>query len=397
MHFRTYPRIYFELIFIAFSIMMGMFIATSFLPIFAEDLDPSRTLVGMVVSAWFLSRVFVELPAGILSDRIGRKKLLISGIGFSALGSFLCSQAVDIYVLIIGRSVWGLGAALFFTNNTALIIDLFDPKIRGRALGTFQSAEFIGSFLGLPIGGYLTGLFSFRDIFFFSLAFSLGPLALALVSRSFRFKEARDRSKKSPSIGNVVASLSNLGIAIACMGAFTRMFVKQGILSTVLELHLNKDLGIPLTEIGIILSLGTAGYVIATASSGFLCDRFGRASVLMSGFLIDAASLAIFTSITGIETFMAFSFFQGLGEGIVFTGLIVLLSDMAPPSARGGAIGLYRTFQDIGGFIGPLFFMIIYVSTSSQVAFLGAAAINVVNVIILYLARGRLSMPRENI
>jgi len=196
MRLRTYPRIYFELIFIAFSIMMGMFIATSFLPIFAEDLDPSRTLVGMVVSAWFLTRVFVELPAGILSDRIGRKKLLISGIGFSALGSFLCSQAVDIYVLIIGRSVWGLGAALFFTNNTALIIDLFDPKIRGRALGTFQSAEFIGSFLGLPIGGYLTGLFSFRDIFFFSLAFSLGPLALALVSRSFRQGGSRPVEEK---------------------------------------------------------------------------------------------------------------------------------------------------------------------------------------------------------
>jgi sugar phosphate permease len=80
-----------------------------------------------------------------------------------------------------------------------------------------------------------------------------------------------------------------------------------------------------------------------------------------------------------------------------FSSLIVLLSDMAPPSARGGAIGLYRSFQDIGGFVGPLFFMIVYVSVSSHAAFLGAAAINVANVFVLYLARGRLSMPRADI
>ena len=115
-----------------FSIMLGMSLSGSFLPLLAEDLDPSGVLVGLVVSAWFLSRIFIEVPAGIVSDRVGRRKLFIIGVGLSVLGSFLCAQARTIHLLILGRGVWGLGTAFFFMNSTALIIDLFDSKARAE-------------------------------------------------------------------------------------------------------------------------------------------------------------------------------------------------------------------------------------------------------------------------
>ncbi|MFB0504530.1 MAG: MFS transporter [Candidatus Bathyarchaeia archaeon] len=154
---KSYPRFYFELIFVGFTLFMGMRLPAAFLPIFADELDPTGVLVGFVISAWFFSRIFIELPSGVLADRVGKRRLLVGGLALSAVGAFVCSMANSIYLLILGRTIWGLGTALFFMSNTAVILDLFKSSMRGRALGTFQGIEFIGSFIGAPIGGFIVG------------------------------------------------------------------------------------------------------------------------------------------------------------------------------------------------------------------------------------------------
>jgi MFS family permease len=74
------PPVFWQLVFVGFAIMMGMSLPSSFLPILANSLDSSGVLVGLVVSAWFLSRIFLEIPSGIISDRIGRRRLRIYGM-----------------------------------------------------------------------------------------------------------------------------------------------------------------------------------------------------------------------------------------------------------------------------------------------------------------------------
>ncbi|MEM4461793.1 MAG: MFS transporter, partial [Candidatus Bathyarchaeia archaeon] len=106
---RTYPKAYFELLASSLTLIMGMSLASSFLPIYAYELDPSGLMIGFVSSAWFLSRIFTEIPSGILADRIGRYKLLVSGLALSSIGALLCSTSINIYMLIAGRGLWGLG------------------------------------------------------------------------------------------------------------------------------------------------------------------------------------------------------------------------------------------------------------------------------------------------
>jgi len=145
---KSLPVVYYELMSLGFAIMMGMSLSSSFLPIMAQDLDPSGVLVGMVISAWFLSRIFLEFPAGMLSDRLGRRRLLVFGIGLSSFGPILCAFATNIYMLILGRAIWGLGTSFYFMNNMALLMDLLPMSVRGRALGFSQGLEFVGSFMG---------------------------------------------------------------------------------------------------------------------------------------------------------------------------------------------------------------------------------------------------------
>jgi len=139
----------------------------------------------------------------------------------------------------------------------------------------------------------------------------------------------------------------------------------------------------------LIISLRVAGHVLAAFSSGFLADRFGKKTVVLTGFLIDAGCLATFTAIYNLEAFLAAGFFEGFGEGLVFTSLIVLLSDLSPPSARGGTLGIYRTFMDLGGFAGPIALLFVYTSWSSHAAFWVAVFINFVNMLLLITVRIR--------
>lgn len=387
----SYSRLYFELIFVGLTVVMGMSLATSFLPILAHDLDPSGVLVGLVVAAYFLSRVFIELPAGIISDRVGRRKLLIAGIGLSALGALLCAQANAIYILILGRAIWGLGTALYFMNNTALLIDIFEPKVRGRALGMFNGIEFIGSFVGAPIGALLAGAVGYTNVFYFALALALSSFATALTSRGLRAVGDKQGEAATLSVGRTLRSLRNPGIVLVCMCSFSRMFVMQGIFSTAFQLYLNQELLLPVVHIGLIMGIRTGGHIIATVGSGFLSDKFGRRPVVMAGFLIEAWCLGALTSVYGLEMLLVVGFLEGFGEGLVFTSLIVLLSDIADPSVRGGAIGLYRTFMDVGGFTGPMAFMLIYTGFSPRTPFFVALGINLMNVVLLASTRTKAS------
>jgi len=374
------PAVYWELIFIGFAIMMGMSLPASFLPILAEGLDPSGVLVGLVVSAWFFSRIFLELPAGLISDRIGRRRLLIFGIALSCLGPILCSQADNIWLLIIGRGVWGMGTAFYFMNNTALLMDILPSNIRGRTLGLFQGIEFVGSFIGAPIGAFLSIYMSFNQVFYFTLLLTVVSLVIAWRSGGMKSVEREAVRKQQPSLREVMKTLGERGILIVCLSTALRMLIMQGIFQTVFQLYLNQELTLAVSTIGLILSARIAGQIISLVSAGILSDRVGRIPVLVMGFVVCGVILFAFTLTNSYPILLVLGFVEGLGEGFGMTTLIALLTDIAPPSIRGGTVGLYRTFQDIGGFAGPILFMMLYNGFGPLTAFYVAAAVNVVNV-----------------
>jgi DHA1 family multidrug resistance protein-like MFS transporter len=275
------PGVYYELIFIGFSIMMGMSLSSSFLPILADRLDPQGVLVGMVVSAWYLSRMFIELPAGIISDRVGRRKLMVTGLGLSLVGPVLCSQASHIYILIIGRGVWGMGTTLYFMMNMALLMDILPGTTRGRALGLFQGIEFIGSFVGAPLGAWLATIISFTQVFYITTLFTAVSFIVAFKSRGMRVTEETSPIRSSMKLGEVSASLRNQNVLILCLCNLFRMLMRQGIDQTVLLLYLNKVQELGVAHIGWVVSMKIAGMVIFLLIAGVVSDMYGRKPVLI--------------------------------------------------------------------------------------------------------------------
>ncbi len=385
---RSLPRVYYELLFIGFSIITGMSLSSSFLSLLADELDPSGRLVGMVVSAWFLSRIFIELPAGIISDRIGRRTLFVGGLGMSLIGPVLCSQASNIYILIVGRSIWGLGAALYFSSNMALLMDILPEGTRGSALGFFQGIENVGSFIGAPVGAFLATVFSFRQVFYFTILFVLLSFLVALKSSEMREVTGRKESRNKLSFKQITASLRNWNIITVCLSVLLRMLVIQGIFQTVLQLYLNKNMGLTVGDIGWVVSMKVAGQVVFLLIAGSLSDRFGRKPVLAIGFGVGALSLVAFLLSNNFAGLLFSGLLGGIGEGLGLTTLMALLTDVAPDNARGGAVGLYRTFMDLGGFFGPILFMIFY-GHSATLPFYAGIAIIIANITLILAAKTR--------
>ncbi|MDH5439529.1 MAG: MFS transporter [Candidatus Bathyarchaeota archaeon] len=382
MGLKSYPKEYFELMLVGFTLIMGMSLSSAFLPIFAHELDPSGLLVGFVISAWSFSRVFTELPSGILADRFGRRRLLVGGLALSALGAFLCSMAYSVYLLIVGRTFWGLGTALFFMSSTALLFDLFKSNVRGRALGTFQGIEFTGSLIGAPMGSFLVAILDYRGVFSLAFISILCSFLIAFFSKGLRQTDAEESKRSEISLSELLPSLRSWSLAAVCIYSFSRMLIMSGLNDTVFPLYLNLELGIGIELIGLIISLRTAGAIIATVTSGFLSDRFGRKPMIVLGLIMQSSCYYAYTILSSFEMFLLFGLFEGFSRGMSMTSAMVLLSEIVPSRLRAGGIGIYRTFMDIGGFFGPLFFITLF-DRSATTPFLSALVILALNTVLL--------------
>ncbi len=368
---RAYPRIYYELLFIGFTIFLGMRLSGAFLPILAKELDPSGTLVGYVVSAWFLARVFIEMPSGVISDRIGRRRLFMVGIGLSAVGSLMCALASSIYLLIVGRALWGFGAALFFLNNTAMLIDLFDSAQRGRAVGTFQGIEFIGSLIGAPIGAVLAEVTGYFFVFYVTFGLISVGCLLTFWSKELRAvgRTTGFMATSGPSFHDSVQSLLQWGLLVVCVISFTRMFIMNGVMSTVFPLYLHETLGFNVSTIGLVTAARTGGFTAATFFSGYLSDRIGQKKTILLGLGLEALCIYSYTVADTLGVILPLGLVDGLGAGLVSVTLTVLLSYLVKSEFRGISIGLFRTFMDVGGVVGPIVFMAVVDNINTEAAF----------------------------
>ncbi len=381
-----YPKVYFEMVSAAFTLITSMSLSAAFLPLFARELDQSGVLIGLVSSAWFISRIFTEIPSGMMADRFGRYRLMVGGLALSASGAFSCSMANTIYLLILGRALWGLGTSLFFMTSSAIIFDLFKSSRRGRALGTYQGTEFIGSFIGAPIGGYIATILDYRSVFLVSTLLAFCSFLIVLLSGGVQRRDVKN-IELSPvsSLRECLPGFKKKTLTTIYINSFFRMLVMVGVAGTVFPLYLNLQLGVSVELIGLIISMKRAGMIVATVISGYLSDRFGRKPIIALGFLLEASSLYAYTLFYTFDALLALGFLEGSSNGMILTSLMVLLSEAVPSKYRGSAIGMYRTFMDLGGFVGPLLFMIAYDWLEIYPTFILAAGILLSNAMLVSL------------
>lgn len=152
------------------------------LPAIGMDLHGDAASIQWVINAYLLPLSALLLIGGAAGDRFGRRLILTLGIGLFAFASVLCAAASNLSLLLIARSLQGVGAAMLMPNSLGILGSAFVGESRGRAVGTWASAGAIASAVGPPLGGWLVDAVGWRAIFLINL-----PVAIAAILIAWKF------------------------------------------------------------------------------------------------------------------------------------------------------------------------------------------------------------------
>ena len=334
--------------------MLGMFLILPIFAIYAEGLpgSPSAFQVGLALGAYGLTQALFQLPFGMLSDRYGRKNIIYIGLLLFALGSFVSSYSDDINIIILGRAIQGAGA--ISAAITALVADLTRDEHRTKAMamiGATIGITFALSLVGAPVLNRLIGV---PGIFMLTGFLSLSAILVVrfVVPTPLTFNTSKTLKEPAPSFKSILKNkeLSRLNFGIfALHAAQMAMFI-------VVPIALASSGGIDVNQhwkvyLPVLLSSFVFMVPIIVVS-----EKFNKAKLVFisSIFLMLIAQLMFGMLINVFWGLVASLFVYFVAFNVLEASLPSLISKIAPPSAKGTAIGVYNTCQSLGVFFGGL-------------------------------------------
>jgi MFS family permease len=325
------------------------------LPRFAQDLGSSPELIGLIVAASTITGIFIKLPAGALSDMLGRRRMMLLGSLFFALPPFLYPLIGDAPSLLVLRFVHGFATAIFSPVASAYVADLFQQG-RGKKLGWFSSATDIGATLGPLIGGFI--LFSTASYpATYLVVGALGCLPLLLILRLPAEENQPTAKEDKPARWSefkkgVVEVLSSRLVIIASALEAT-MYVGYGAFLGFFPIYA-KALGYNDASIGLIMGSQLATTMAGKPLGGLLSDRLGRKPIILLGILLCATVIPLIMRSQGFLALTILSCLFGLGVAIVTPSTTALVADLAKKGRMGSAMGVFGTIWDTGEAAGPI-------------------------------------------
>jgi MFS transporter, DHA2 family, multidrug resistance protein len=183
------------------------------LPTLGTDLHASTSDLQWFVDSYSLVLAAALLPAGLLGDRLGRKKLLVPALVLFGVASLACAYSHSSGELIAARAVLGLGAAVILPLSLAVIPVLFTPEERQKAIAVVMAAVFVGYPLGPILGGWLLDNYWWGSVFLINVP----VIAIALIAVALLMPESR--SEQRPRIDLVGVAVSSIGLVALVYGA----------------------------------------------------------------------------------------------------------------------------------------------------------------------------------
>ncbi len=340
-----------NLSFVSALVILGFAIISPVLPQYALSFSVSLAMTGWAVSAYALARLVMDLPAGILGDRFGRKRNMIFGLALVIVSSVFSGFAPTFAWLIIGRVVQGLGSAFYMTSATAWVAQTSAGEYRGRFMSLYSGLVFAGTAFGPAIGGYSAAYLGLSGPFFI-----YGGLATLSLAATLLLKEPVRSSSSLPrvSFSDIRAILTNGPFLLVNSAVFALFFLRAGVRSTLVPLFASLNLGLNGQEIGLLLTVPAIVTTLVTLPAGWLSDRIGRRIPIMSCLFLSAVSVVLIPllgkSVGALFLVMAFyGFATGLQGSIA-----AWPADVAPKERLGTAMGLYRSIGDVGFVFGPI-------------------------------------------
>ncbi len=333
-------------------IMMGNGVVSPILSIYAQTFGVASTLVGMLITIYGIGRLMANLPAGILSQRIGRRPMLFIGPLIVAGSSAAAALTGDFNWLLLWRLIQGVGSGIYMTASLAAIADISPPAHRVGNMALYQAALQGGAMIGPAFGGYIAALFGYAAPFWALMV--VGLLASLTALASFE-----DTLSKAEIARPLPSSVSKRGMMTI---PFTAVCILTGVIffSRVVSLYqlvpqlAAERLHLSVGVIGAALTFCGAVNFLILPVSPWTIQRFGARGVVGgSTFLTICGLLMLYAADSQIMFWAAILVF-GIGGGISYPAISAFTVGCLPRERYGAGMGMQRTFGDAGFVFGPV-------------------------------------------
>jgi MFS family permease len=324
------------------------------------------------IVAFGLTKAATNLLAGALADRRGRKPVLVAGWLVGLPVPLLIIWAPTWGWVVLANVLLGVNQGLCWSTTVIMKIDLAGPKRRGLAMGLNEAA----GYLAVAVTAYLTGLIAARDglrpePFYLGLAYAgLGLGLSALLVRETRgharleaqLADARPVPDRTPdadagerlSTRQVLVRTSLREPALsACSQAGLVNNLNDGLAWGMLPLLFVRG-GLAVDQVGLLIALYPAVWGLGQLLTGPLSDQLGRKPLITAGMLLQALALAGTALAGSFLPWAATAMLLGVGTAMVYPTLLAAIGDVAHPSWRATAVGIYRLWRDAGFAVGAL-------------------------------------------
>ncbi len=385
MWLKGYSTSYYLLCVVGFLSMLSIMVTNPILSLFAEDIGATGVWIGYAVSGYWISRVVLEIPSGYVSSKFGYYKPMAFGLALTVAGSIMLVFVDNPVHLVLVRAVNGFGAPFFFAVSMTFIVNLFGAERRGTAMGVFQGIEFVGTIIGSAVSGKLVQELGWRGGFVAAFALSFAAFLLFVVPPNIRRETVRGPTSKPLTLGEIFGVMKNKTLAIIAAATLAEFIMTNGLIITIVPLFTRGTLGFSLADVGYVMGARSLGFVAAMFTMGSISDRIGRRPVLMFGLTATAVLVVVMSLFSTFYTIAAVICVIGFTSGAIWIVGPVISAEAVGSSQRGAAIGVYRTFFDLGSVIGPILMTAVMTGYGVKYCFYLAAALLLVNVPLTYL------------
>jgi len=354
-HLAEFRRALQILLVCVFTAMLGLGIISPILPLYASDMGATLVQVGLLSSAWSMSRLIFTAPIGRFSDRSSKKKIIAAGLLVYAVISLMYVVAWDFTSLVFIRFLHGIGSAMSMPIAFAYAAEIIPEGEEGRYMGTLNMAMFAGMGLGPFIGGSLTDFFSMSAAFYVMGAFTGLSLLLVMVflpdDIQRRARSERPRSSFREILSNRLLRAAFVYRAVGALG--------RGCIMSFLSMYISGSpdiggLGIPISITGTILSVGQVSAALLQQPFGVLADKYDKVHLTLLGGVMGAIGLALFPFANESWGVLGARLVFSAGSAMGMPALTAIVAIEGRDKGLGTTMSVLQTAMSVGMIAGPL-------------------------------------------
>jgi DHA1 family tetracycline resistance protein-like MFS transporter len=334
--------------------LIGFGMILPLLPFYAQQFGASELAIGLLFSSYSLAQLVCAPLLGRLSDRVGRRPVLLVSIAGSAVAYLLFAAADSFLALLVARTLAGVAAANYAIGQ-AYVADVTPPDQRSKAMGLVGAAFGLGFVLGPAFGGELAALGKTAVPLAAAALAGINFVCALLWLRESLSAEVRGRSQETRWLDPAeVPRVLRRGPLGGLMILFFLVMLCFSMMEATLTLYCQSQLGFDeartgrlFAYIGIVLVLVQGGLI------GRLVRRFGERTLVLAGIALMAAGLLLLPVEPALGVLLAALTLLAVGSGLHNPSLLGLLSQLTDEGSQGGTIGVSRSFGALARTLGP--------------------------------------------